>query len=161
MSEEESKIFRKFAKHVFLASKVHSQRKKARENVDEHLHKMRRNIIRMRLSYSDIDRLKEKIENLLYWERKYAKFFKIEDHETRHLKSRMNELEEELRQEKEDKQRIIEENSAKTKQLTDSLNNIKSKLNELHLERTKRQQRLIALDKKIKEKVDIHNYFSS
>jgi len=61
----------------------------------------------MRLSYSDIDRLKKKIENLIDWERKYAKFFKPEDKEILELKNQLNALGQGLRNEKEEKRFVI------------------------------------------------------
>ncbi|MBI2650609.1 hypothetical protein HYX04_04810 [Candidatus Woesearchaeota archaeon] len=156
-----SKSFRHFAKHLFLIGRVYVERKKAKEDVDSHLQRMRKSIIRMNLSYSDIDRLKKKIENMLDWERKYAKFFKPEDKETQALKGQINALEQELRNEREEKMSITSENNEKISQLTGSLDNIKNQMKHLHLEKAKRQQRLTALDKKIREKVDVHRYYHS
>ena len=156
-----SRAFRHFSKHLFLVGKVYVERKKAHEDVDNHLQKMRKSIIRMTLSYSDADILKEKLDNLINWERKYAKFFKPQDKETQELREQLNVLVAELREEREDKQRIIEENNRKINQLTDSLNNIKSKTNYLLMERAKRHHRLKALENKISEKVDVHRYYHS
>ena len=169
---QSSKSFTHFAKHLFLIGRVYVERNKAKEDVNNHLQKMRKSIIRMKLSYSDIDRLKEKIENLIDWERGYAKFFRPADKETeelkkqvqsleQELKSQVNALEQELRNEREEKQRIIYENDEKIKQFTESLSNIKSQMRHLHLEKARRQQRLNALESKIKEKVDVHKYYHS
>ena len=158
---QSSKSFRHFARHLFLVGRVHIERNRAKEDVDNHLQRMGKSIIRMNLSYSDIDKLKEKIENLINWERKYAKFFKPEDKETQSLKSQINALEQELKNEREEKMSIISENNEKIAQLTESLNNIKNQMKHLHLEKAKRQQRLTALDKKIREKVDVHKYYHS
>ena len=158
---QNTRSFRHFAKNLFLIGRVHIERNKAKKDVDEQLQRMRKSVIRMSLSYSDIDRLKQKVENLVSWERKYAKFFKPEDKETKELKSRINEMEQELMKEKEEKQKLIEDNNQKIAQLTDSLNNIKSKTGYLLMEKAKRQQRLTALDKKIREKVDVHRYYHS
>jgi chromosome segregation ATPase len=146
-------------KHLFVVGRVYVQRNKAKEAVYKHLELMRKSIIKMRLSYTDIDILKEKIENLFNSERKYAKFFKLEDNETNELKKQLNSLQQELANEKTEKQRIIEENNEKMKQLTDSLDNIKSQMKHLLMEKAKRHQRLTALDKKIREKVDVHKYY--
>lgn len=137
------------------------ERKKAKENADEHLHKMRKSIIRMSLSYNDIDRLKEKIENLIDWERKYAKFFKPADSETEELKNQIAALERDLSNEKEEKLSIISENDERIARLTSSLENVKNQMRHLHLEKAKRQHRLQALEKKINEKVDLHGYYRS
>ena len=158
---QNSVSLRHFARHLFLASNVYAGRKKSKEDVDEHLHKMRKAIIRMSLSYNDIDRLKEKIENLADWERKYAKLFKLSDKETDELKMHIAALEDELRNEKEEKSSIISENNEKVNQLTESLSNIKNQMRHLHLEKAKRQHRLNALESKIREKVDVHGYFHS
>lgn len=152
---------RHFTKHLFLTSKVYSQRNKAKEDVSSYLHKMRRSIIRMRLSYSDIDRLKEKINKLIDWERKYARFFKPDDTEMKELKKQVQSLEQELRNGREEKYRLIEENNEKLRQLTESLSNIKSQARYLFMEKAKRQQRLRALDQKINGKVDVHRYYGS
>lgn len=158
---QNSVSLRHFARHLFLVSNVYAGRKNAKNDVDEHLHKMRKAIIRMSLSYNDIDRLKQKIESLVGWERRYAKFFKLSDKETDELKKRIEGLEDELRNEKEEKLSIISENNEKVNQLTESLNNIKNQMRHLHLEKAKRQHRLNALESKIKEKVDVNRYYRS
>ena len=156
---QDSKSFRHFVKHLFLVGKIYDERNKAKEAVYKHLELMRKSIIKMKLSYTDIDILKEKIENLFNLERKYVKFFKLEDNETNELKKQLNSLQQELSNEKSEKQRIIEENNEKVKQLTDSLDNIKSQMKHLLMEKAKRHQRLTALDKKIREKVDVHKFY--
>ena len=156
---QDSKSFRHFVKHLFIVGKVYGDRNKAKEAVYKHLELMRKSIIKMRLSYTDIDILKEKIENLFNLERKYAKFFKLEDNETNELKKQLNSLQQELSNEKTEKQRIIEENNEKINQLTNSLDNIKNQMKHLLMEKAKRHQRLTALDKKIREKVDVHKYY--
>lgn len=152
---------RHFTKHLFLTSRVYAQRNKAKEDVNNYLHKMRKSIIRMRLSYSDIDRLKEKINKLIDWERKYARFFKPDDTEMEELKKQFKSLEQELRNGREEKYRLAEENNEKLRQLTESLNNIKSQARYLFMEKAKRQQRLRALEQKINGKVDVHRYYGS
>ena len=152
---------RHFARHIFLVSNVYAGRKKSREDVDGHLHKMRKAIIRMSLSYNDVDRLKQKIENLVEWERKYAKLFKPADRETEELKQQIAALEKDLSNEREEKLSIISENNERIGQLTGSLENVKSQMKHLHLEKAKRQHRLNALESKIKEKVDVHRYYRS
>ena len=158
---QNSKSFGHFAKHLFIAGKIYIERNKAKEDVNSHLQRMRKSVIRMTLGYSDIDKLKEKVNNLIYWERNYAKLFKLEDRETKELREHINVLAAELRGEREDKQRIAEENNQKISQLTGSLNNIQNQMRHLHLEKAKRQQRLNALEEKIKKKVDVHHYYHS
>ena len=153
------KSFRRFATRFFLIGKINSERKKAGESINSHLEKMRKSIIKMRLSYKDIDLLKDKIENFVHWERTYSKFFKPEDKEKLELRAQINALEQELRDERKEKERIISENNEKVRQLTESLNDIKRHMGHLHLEKAKRQQRLKALEQKITEKVDIHRYY--
>lgn len=158
---QDSVSIRHFARHLFLVSNVYAKRKNAKNDVDGHLHKMRKAIIRMSLSYNDIDRLKPKIENLVGWERKYAKFFKLSDKETEELKKQIAVLEDELRNEREEKLSIISENNERVGQLTASLDNVKGQMKHLHLEKAKRQHRLNALESKIREKVDVHRYYRS
>ena len=158
---QNTKSFRHFAKHLFLVSRVYVERNKAKEDVDNYLQRMRKSVIRMSLTYSDIDRLKQKIDNLINLERKYAKFFKPADKETEELKNQIKALEQELRNEREEKLSIISENNEKIEQLIQSLSNIKNQMRHLHLEKAKRQQRLKALEHKIKEKVDVHRYYHS
>ena len=160
-SIQNSKSFGHFARHLFIAGKIYIERNKAKEDVNSQIQKMRKSIIRMTLSYSDIDKLKEKINNLIEWERNYAKLFKPEDVETKELREQINLLAAELRKEREDKRRVIEENNQKINQLTDSLNHVKSKTNYLLMERAKRHHRLKALENKISEKVDVHRYYHS
>lgn len=161
MEFQQSNSLRHFARHLFLVSKVYAERKKAKEDFDSHLHKMRKAIIRMSLSYSDIDRLKQKIENLIDWERKYSKLFKPADKETEELKNQIKALQQELSNEKEEKLSIISENNEKIVQLTESLDNIKNQMRHLHLEKARRQQRLKALEQKIRQRVDVHRYYRS
>lgn len=149
-----AKPLRHFTKHLFLISKVYMESEKAREDVYSHLHKMRKSIIRMSLTYSDIDRLKQKIGNLINWERKYAKYFKPEDDEKQELKSHIRALEDELGKEKEEKFRIMSEHDERLQELTDSLESIKHKLRSLILEKAKRHQRLKILEEKIGQKAD-------
>ena len=158
---QQAKPFRHFARQLFLASKVYVERNKSKKEVDSYLQRMRKSVIRMSLGYSDVDKLRKKIDNLIDWERKYARFFKPEDNETNELKSQINALEQELRDEREEKYRIISENDEKVRQLTESLNSIKSHMKHILMEKAKRQQRLTVLDKKIREKVDVHGYFGS
>jgi len=158
---QNSKAFRNFARHVFLTGVVYKKRNEAQRDLNAHLQNMRKSIIRMKLSYTDVDRLKEKIKNLVNWERRYAKFFKVEDDETKRMKMQISALESELRSEKEEKQRVIEEAQEKIRQLTEALENIKSHTRRLLMEKAKRHQRLKALDKKIKGEVDMHNYYRS
>lgn len=155
-----SKSFRHFAKHLFIIGRVYVERKKAQQEVDSQLERMRKSIFRMSLSYNDIDKLKEKISNLINWERKYAKFFKPKDNEMQEMQNKINALEQELKNEKEEKYRIKSENDEKIRQLTESINNIKNQMRFLHLERAKRHHRLKALENKINEKIDVHSYFS-
>ena len=150
-----------FSKHLFLVSNVYVQRHKSKEDVNNYLQKMRKSIIRLRLTYSDVDILKEKIENLINLEREYAKFFKPEDKKTKELRDRINHLEQELKNDKEEKQKIIFENDEKIKQLTDSLDNVKSSMRSLLMERARRQQRLNALERKIRHKIDVRGYYDS
>jgi len=155
------KPFRHFAKHLFIAGKIFLERKQAKEDVENHLQRMRKSIIRMTLVYSDVDKLKEKINNLVDCERRYAKLFRAEDGETRELRMQLNYIEDELKKEREEKRLTIEENSQKMQQLTESLSNVKSKTNELLMERAKRHQRMKALESKISGKVDLHKYYHS
>ncbi len=158
---QNSKSLRDFAKHLFLIGKVYIERNKAKEEVDSHLKKMRKSIIRMNLSYTDIDRLKQKIDNLISRERKYAKFFRPEDKETQELKEQIKSFEQELRNEREEKLSMINENDEKIRELTESLSNIKNQMRHLYMEKAKRQHRLKALEQKINQKVDSHSYYHS
>lgn len=160
-TQQLSKPLMHFSKHLFLISKIQIERRKAMGDVYSHLQKMRKSIIRMNLSYSDIDRLKRKIGNLIHWERKYAKFFKPEDEETKELKNTIAALESELRSEREEKLRIMSEQEERIRELSESLENIKHKMRHLLLEKAKRQHRLRALEEKINKKVDANRYFHS
>jgi len=157
---ESTHSLRHFARHLFLVSRVHAERKKAKEGIDTHLQRMRKSIIRMSLGYSDIDSLKKKIDAFIELEGKYAKFFKPEDDEAKELRGHIAALEQELMNEKEEKQRIVYENGEKIRQLTESLENVKKQMSHLHMEKAKRQQRLTALDKKIREKVDLNKFYT-
>ena len=158
---QSSKSFRHFVKNLFLVGSVYLERKKAKEDVGAQLQRMKKSIISMNLSYSDIDKLKEKIDKLINWERRYAKLFKPEDSETLELKNQMNHLEQELRKEREAKINAVNDNNSKIKQLTESLISIKNQMRHLLMERAKRHHKLKALEHKIKRKVNVHGYYTS
>lgn len=151
--------FRHFSRHLFFASRIHVERRKSERDVFEHLQKMRRAVIKMSLGYSDIDKLKKKIENLVEWERKYAKFLRPGDDEAKQLQSQINLLEEKLAREREEKIEAINENNEKIKRLSESLDNIKNQLKHLHLEKAKRTHRLKAIENKIRERVNLDDYY--
>ena len=156
-----SKSLKHFTKYLFLVGKAYAERNKAKEDVDNHLKKMRKSIIRMNLNYTDIDRLRQKIENLTNWERKYAKFFKPGDNEKQELKNHIVALEQELKNEREEKSRIISEHDEKINELSETLENIKNKTRHLFMEKAKKQHRLRVLEQKINKNVDTNNYYSS
>ncbi|MBI4452618.1 hypothetical protein HY637_04255 [Candidatus Woesearchaeota archaeon] len=161
MDSKIPKSLRHFTKRLFLVSKVYADREKARMEVYEYLQKMRKSIIRMSLGYSDIDRLKQKIDNMARWERKYSKYFRPEDDEKQQLREHINALEEELGREREEKFRIKSEQEERIKELSDSLENVKHKMRHLLLEKAKRHHRLKALEHKIDKGVDRKSYFGS
>lgn len=153
------KPVRHFTKHIFLIAKVYAEREKSREEVYGYLQKMRKSIIRMNLTYTEVDRLKQKIDNLVDWERKYAKYFKPEDDEKQNLKNHIIALEEELKREREEKLRIVSEQEERLKELTESLEGAKHKLRSLMLDKAKRHQRLKMLEEKISRKVGSGDYY--
>jgi chromosome segregation ATPase len=155
------KSLRHFTKHLFLISKTYAEREKAREDVYGYLQKMRKLIIRMSLGYSDVDRLKQKIDNLINWERKYAKYFRSEDDEKQELKNHIIALEEELGREREEKSRVISEHEERLRELKESLESAKHKLRSLLLDKAKRHHRLKILEEKISQKVDSRGYFKA
>ena len=158
---QSTKAMSHFAKHVFLVSNIYADKKKAEDEVYGHLSKMKKSIIRMSLNYRDIDKLKEKIEILIDTERKYAKFFRPEDGEAKELKARIAELEEQIKNEREEKYRIVSENDEKIAAMSDSLEAIKHKMRMLHMDKAQRQRKLSILEEKINKKVNRDEYFNS
>lgn len=158
---QNTKAMGHFARHVFLISKAHSQRQKAEDEVKAQLSKMRKSILRMSLSYRDIDRLKDKINVLIDLERKYSKFFRPEDSEIKDLKDRIISLESEIRNEREEKYRIVSENNERMKEMSESLEAVKHRMRILHMDKAKRQRKLDVLESKIDRKIDRDEYFSS
>lgn len=160
-SAQYSKPFRNYARQIFLIGQVYKERNAARSDVDDYLLKMKKSIISMSLSYSHISKLKQKVDNLVSWERKYARFFRTEDGLTEELKSHLAVLEDELRNEKEEKMRITSESQEKVQEITESMQEMKDKMKHLHMEKAKRQHRLKILEQKITGKVDRDGYFNS
>ena len=158
-AQQTTRSLRHFTKYLFLVSKAHNERKQTRAEVYEHLEKMRKSILRMNLSYTDIDRLKEKIDKLADSERKYSRFFRPEDSEKQDMKSRVVALEGELSREKEEKFKIMGEHEARIKEMKDSLDGVKHKLRTLMVEKAKRHHRLKALEEKISQRVDSREFF--
>ena len=156
-----SRSLRHFTRHIFLISKAYAERNRAKSDVYSGIHRIRRSIIRMNLTYSDIDNLKKKIEKWMDLESRYARYFRPEDKETAELKNQISVLQEELRKEREDKARVIREHEEKETELNDSINNIKNSMKHLFMEKAKRQQRLNSLEKQINKKIDLGRYYSS
>ena len=160
-SAQYSKPFRDYAKQIFLIGQVYKEKNAARADVDDYLGKMKKSVISMSLSYSHISKLKQKVDNLVSWERKYARFFRTEDSLAEELKSHITALEDELRNEKEEKMRIISESQEKVQEITGAMQEMKDKMKHLHMEKAKRQHRLKILEQKITGKVNRDEYFSS
>ena len=150
-----------FARHVFLASWAHKEKVKTRDDVYSYLDRMRKSIIKMNLNYSDIDRLKEKIDCLVDSERRYSRFFHPDDRGLIELKKHMQALENELADEKKEKQRMTEDHGKKITQMANSLEIVKSNAKQLMMEKAKRQQKLRALEQRIRQKVDVSDYYYS
>ena len=161
MDIKKSSALTDYARQVFLASKVHLQRENSRKEVYSQLQKMKKSIIGMNLRHSDIDRLRQKIDMLIDWERKYARLFRPSDSGTADLKSHITMLEEELKKEREEKHMIISERDEKVAELTDSITRIKNSMKHLMLEKAKRSHRLTVLSKKIDDDVDRSGYYNS
>ena len=161
MDQPISKSLKHFTKHLFLAGKVYLEKNKAEAELDSHLKKMRNSIIRMSLTPSEVDRLKQKISSRVNWERKYALLFKPEDDESKQIKGEIEYLQQELRNEREEKSRIVSENNEKISEMSDSLQSIKHQMRVLHVEKARRQQRLNILENKINKKIDRESYFNS
>ena len=161
MQSQISKSLKHFAKHLFVTSKVYRERESAREEVYSYLQRMKKSIIRMNLSYSEVDRLRQKIDRLILWERKYSKFFRTNDPETDELKNKIKSLEDEILKEKEEKSMIKIEQDEKIRELSGSLENIKDRMKHLLLDKAKRNHRLKDLEQKISKGVDRGSYFNS
>ncbi len=145
----ESKTFRRFSRHLAKAGRVQINRVKSRQEVDEQLAKMRKNIIRMRLSYKDIDDLKERMHDMIYWEGMFQKIGKRDSGESEILRATIERLEHELYLEKDENRRIVQENNAKIQQLTESLESVKNKLKLMMLEKVKKHHRIKFLEEQM------------
>ena len=159
--EKSLKPARHFIKHLCVASKVYIKRNKASEDVHNHLHRMRKSIIRMSLTYSEIDRLKRKVDELIEYERQFARLFKPDDMEQIKLKEHIAALSNAIKSEREDKEKIISDHGEKIRELTESLDSIKNQVRHLVMEKAKRQHRLNSLETRIRNKVNIANYYTS
>lgn len=153
--------FRHLSSHIFFLTKVYVELKKTRKDVYSHLQKMRKSIITMNLSYTDIDRLKQKIGALIELERKYARLFKPEDAETQELKRKAQSLQNDLDKANQEKEIIIEESTQKISQFTESINSLKSKINFLLIDKARRHHRYKSIEQKIKKEIDVHQYYNT
>ena len=156
---QNGKPLRHFTKQLFLVSRAYSERNRAKNDIYLQLQRMRKSIIRMSLTYTDIDRLKRKMDTFMVLERKYAKYFRSGDDDRHQLQSQINFLREELENEKEEKLRIISEHEEKIREMAESLENIKSRMKHLLIEKAKRQHRLKSLESKINKNTDKEDYF--
>lgn len=155
------KPLRHFTKQLFLVSRAFNQRNRLKGQIHDQLQKMKKSIIRMNLSYSDIDRLKRMIDSFMVLEGKYARYFRHDDDDKQMLQKHVVSLQQELENEREEKLRIISEHDEKIKELTDSLENIKGRMKHLLMEKAKRQHRLNALEGKINKNIGRSDYFNS
>ena len=161
MPEKKSKAMSHFARHLFLGAKLYSDRKAAKEELNEQLERMRKSIIRLSFSYSDIDQLREKLEKTIHAERKFAKFFQVDDLEIKKLKKEVAWQQQQLDSERTEKFRLMEENKTRIKALEEKVEGIKSTLNALIMEKIRRGQRLRFLEKKISAEVPDHSYLKN
>ena len=161
MEQKNPRAFRHFARHLFLMGKLFAEKTKAEEDLDRHLLKMKNSIVRLSLTYGEIERLREKINKLVDCERRYAKFFRPEDSETAELREHILNLQEELNKERLSKENLTHDYEEKINQLNGTIEGMTSQLMHHNMEKAKRQQKLISLDKKIKEKIDTSHYYGS
>ena len=152
-SEQKDRAVRHFAKHLFAAGKTYTERKKARKELNSFVEKMKSSIIRMNLSYTDIERLKKRIDSAMLAERKFGSLFRGEDKEDHELKQEIMALEEQLSREREEKLRIRADYEDRMKYLSQSLESVKSKMNHLLIHKAKSQHRINEIDKKIKGRI--------
>ena len=158
---ESSRAIKHFSRHLFIGVKLYTERKSAKDELNEQLERMRKSIIRLSFSYSDIDRLREKLDKVIHSERKFAKFFHIEDDEMKHLKNEVAHLTQQLGLEREEKQKKIDENKLRIKQLEEKVEVIKATLNSLVMEKLKRSQRMKLLERKISADIPDFSYLKN
>ena len=152
-SEQKERATRHFAKHLFRAGHAYIERKKARKELSSFVEKMRSSIIRMNLSYTDIERLKKRIDAAMDCERSFGKFFRGEDKVDSELKQQITALDEEISKEREEKLRIRADYEDRINDLSQSLESVKTKMNHLLIQKAKSQQRINEIDKKIKGRI--------
>ena len=158
--EQQTTAFRDFTKKLFIAGNIYSKTIKAREDVHKHMHKMKKSIIRMNLSYSDVDKLNHKVEKLIELERRYSRFFKAPDKEIGELKDQVEYLENQLRIERKEKHKIMEEQELKINEMKEHMQTVKSHARQLLMDRERRNERMKDLEKKISKRVDIKSYYT-
>ncbi|HLG24074.1 MAG TPA: hypothetical protein VI564_04055 [Candidatus Nanoarchaeia archaeon] len=159
-SLEQTVVFRNFAKKLFIVGNVYSKTIKAREDVHKQMQKMKKSIIRLNLSYSDVDRLNHKVEKLIELERRYSRFFKTPDTEVKELKDHIEYLENQLSLERKEKRQLLEEEEVKINQMKEHMNAVKNHAKQLLLDRERRNDRMKDLEKKISKRVDIKSYYT-
>ena len=147
----------KYTRSLFLIGKTYVARNQAKEQLNQHLNKMRSSIIRMRLGYKDIEILREKIDELVDWERKYARVLKSEDNEILFLKGQLKRLENELKLEREEKERMSANYKGKISSLAESIIKIRGHIEILLKEKVVRKKRYESIENKIK--MDLGNYY--
>lgn len=158
--EQQTATFRNFAKKLFIAGNVYSKTLKAREDVHKQMHKMKKSIIRMNLSYSDVDKLNHKVENLIELERRYSRFFKAPDKELDELRDHVDYLQNQLTLERKEKRTLMEEQEHKINEMKDHMNTVRSHARQLLMDRERRNERMKDLEKKISKRVDIRSYYT-
>src|SRR3989338_4953924 len=141
-SLEQTVVFRNFAKKLFIVGNVYSKTIKAREDVHKQMQKMKKSIIRLNLSYSDVDRLNHKVEKLIELERRYSRFFKTPDTEVKELKDHIEYLENQLSLERKEKRQLLEEEEVKINQMKEHMNAVKTHAKQLLLDRERRNERM-------------------
>lgn len=122
------------------------------KDLDNQLEKIKK-YSKGKLDAGDIPRLKSKINEVLESEKKILGHTRAETAKEKGLLEKIDELEHELQQAKQERDNAIEQNRKQIHELNDALLSIKMRMENLIEHKKEREERIMELEKKIKSKV--------
>ena len=142
---------RRFFTSLCTVSGRYERKHHAIKGLDKQLEKIRKDS-KGKLDAGDIPALKSKINGVLESEKKILGHTRAETAKEKGLFEKIDELEHELQQAKQERDNAIEQNSKQIHELNDALLSIKMRMEAFIEHKKEREERIIELEKKIKGK---------
>lgn len=143
-----------FLRHVFMVSKGHKERKKAKEKLDNQVCNFKKISLRKNIkkenNEKDLDQLSEKIKSESNKEGNLLKNIHVDEDTLRYLTKKIKTLKRDISEAKKEKRKGKAAKKEEIKKFTNAINQIKSKIYQLLDAKKYKENRVKELEKKIK-----------